>query len=76
MWKEAWRRGGGCRSATARGDFEAVIAEYRKARGLMASLAKSSSVWQNLFAEVDKVRLTCATAARHQLCQDRQQHCA
>ena len=32
-----------------------MIAEYRKARALMASLAQSSPVWQNLFKEVDKV---------------------
>ncbi len=58
------------RAATERGDFEAVIAEYRKARTLMASLAQSSPIWQNLFLEVDKVRccLCLADAERCSAC--------
>ena len=44
------------RQATERGKFEQVIAEHRKAKALMETLAASSSeVWRNLFAEVEKV---------------------
>ena len=44
------------RQATERGEFEQVIAEHRKAKALMETLAASSSeVWRNLFAEVEKV---------------------
>ncbi len=45
------------RQATERGEFEQVIAEHRKAKALMETLASSSSeVWRNLFSEVEKVR--------------------
>ena len=45
------------RQATERGEFEQVIAEHRKAKALMETLATSSSeVWRNLFMEVAKVR--------------------
>lgn len=45
------------RQATQRGEFEQVVAEHRKAKALMETLASSSSeVWHNLFLEVAKVR--------------------
>ena len=53
------------RQATERGEFEQVIAEHRKAKALMETLAASSSeVWRNLFAEVEKVLALRLVATR------------
>lgn len=42
---------------TERGDFDTVVSEYRKAKGIMADVAAegpTEGVWHNLFLEVDK----------------------
>lgn len=52
------------RQATQRGEYEQVVAEHRKAKALMESLASSSSeLWHNLFLEVAKVRCGSARPA-------------